>query len=161
MKKQFLGLALVVACLTVMVYSCKKDIDTFLPISAYSYSGLDASGGTWKPVLLTSGDQISIPQPEDVNSASYQQELANLKTTTSNLSEDQRDVVEYWGVNSLVRWNEIASNMAAKYNLQPAPNDDGTYTAPDANNPSAYPPFPFANPCYASRMYAYWASTLR
>ena len=45
--------------------------------------------------------------------------------------------------------------MVAKYNLPPYQNPDGTYPAPSANNPLAYPYFPFANPPYAARAYAY------
>jgi hypothetical protein len=45
--------------------------------------------------------------------------------------------------------------LVAKHNLAPAPNADNTYTFPDANNPFQYPEFPFANPPYAARAYAY------
>ncbi len=43
----------------------------------------------------------------------------------------------------------------AKHNLPPYQNADGTYPFPSANNPLAYPQFPFANPPYAARAYAY------
>jgi hypothetical protein len=46
-------------------------------------------------------------------------------------------------------------SLVAKYNLPPYQNPDGTYPAPNANNPLAYPYFPFANPPYAARAYAY------
>ena len=45
--------------------------------------------------------------------------------------------------------------LVAKYNLPPYQNPDGTYPIPSANNPLAYPLFPFANPPYAARAYAY------
>src|SRR5574343_277108 len=45
--------------------------------------------------------------------------------------------------------------LVSKYNLPPYQNADGTYPFPDANNPLAYPLFPFANPPYAARAYAY------
>src|SRR5687768_5605255 len=45
--------------------------------------------------------------------------------------------------------------LVAKHNLPPYQNPDNTYPAPNANNPLAYPQFPFANPPYASRAYAY------
>jgi hypothetical protein len=45
----------------------------------------------------------------------------------------------------------------AKHNLAPAPNADNTYTFPDAANPFNYPTFPFANPPYSARAYAYAA----
>jgi hypothetical protein len=45
----------------------------------------------------------------------------------------------------------------ARYNQPPAPRENGTYGAPDANNPFADPAFPFANPPYAARAYSYVA----
>ena len=48
--------------------------------------------------------------------------------------------------------------LVAKYNLPPYQNADGTYPFPSANNPFAYPLFPFANPPYAARAYAYIAA---
>ena len=57
-----------------------------------------------------------------------------------------------------LRWNEILRELVAKHNLPPYQNPDGTYPAPNANNPLAYPQFPFANPPYAARAYAYVAA---
>ena len=54
-----------------------------------------------------------------------------------------------------MRWNELMRELVAKYNLPPYHNPDGTYPAPSAANPFAYPLFPFANPPYAARAYAY------
>jgi len=55
----------------------------------------------------------------------------------------------------LVRWNEIALELATKYNLIPAPNPDGSYPVPDPANPSNYPKFPYSHPPYTSRMLAH------
>jgi membrane-associated phospholipid phosphatase len=53
-----------------------------------------------------------------------------------------------------LRWNEIMRALVAKYNL--APQDSaGVYPIPSAANPFAYPQFPFSNPPYAARSYAY------
>jgi len=43
----------------------------------------------------------------------------------------------------------------AKYNLPPYQNADGTYPIPSSANPFSYPFFPFSNPPYAARAYAY------
>ena len=43
----------------------------------------------------------------------------------------------------------------AKRNIPPYQNEDGTYPLPSAANPFAYPAFPFSNPPYAARAYAY------
>lgn len=140
------------------IYSCKKDQPTELSFSAYEYASLDENGGTWKPVLLTSPDQIALPAPDDASSATYLAEVADVKAASAKLTSEQAAAVEYWSNNGLIRWNEIARELAAKYNLPPAPNPDGTYTLPDAANPGNYPYFPFAHPPYTCRMLAYWSA---
>ena len=55
----------------------------------------------------------------------------------------------------MLRWNQVMRELVARYNLPPAPRDNGTYVFPDANNPFADPQFPFANPPYAARAYSY------
>lgn len=55
----------------------------------------------------------------------------------------------------MLRWNEIMRELVAKRNLPPYQKDDGTYPVPSAANPFSYPEFPFANPPYAARAYAY------
>jgi hypothetical protein len=54
-----------------------------------------------------------------------------------------------------MRWNQILREMVARYNLPPAPRDEGGYPVPDAENPFGDPNFPFANPVYAARAYSY------
>jgi hypothetical protein len=55
----------------------------------------------------------------------------------------------------VLRWNEIMRGLVAKHNLPPYQLEDGSYPAPNANNPFSYPEFPFSNPPYAARAYAY------
>lgn len=135
--------------------ACDKDLPTFLPYESVEFSTLDSDGGTWTPILLADGSDISIPAPEDVSSASYQAELAEVEMEMSGMSESERSSVNYWTNNSAIRWNEIALELIAKYNLIPGPNDDGSYTLPNPNNPDGPPPFPFAHPPYAVRALAY------
>ncbi|HRJ31544.1 MAG TPA: phosphatase PAP2 family protein [Cyclobacteriaceae bacterium] len=154
MKKIFaisLSVVLVIAAVT----SCENDLPMFFKFSAYEFSGLDVDGGSWQPILFSSADDIVIDDPVAVNSAEYQAELAALKSATQNLSGSQREAVEYWTNNPAIRWNEIALELAAKYNLIPPPNPDGSYTLPSPANPQGPPPFPFAHPPYTSRMLAY------
>ncbi len=149
---------LTILCGAMLVQSCEKDIPTQLDFETYTFSGLDAGGGQWKPILLTHPGQISLPAPQATNSASYQAELADVKLASSGLTREQEDAIRYWGNNGLIRWNEIARELTAKYNLLPAPNPDGTYPAPNPADPGAYPNFPFSHPPYASRMFAYWSA---
>lgn len=147
----FLGLALIVASIT----SCENELPTYYQFTSYEFSDLDTNGGDWQPILFSSATDITVAAPAAVNSAEYQAELAELKSAAQNLSGDQADAVEYWSNNPVIRWNEIALELAAKYNLIPPPNPDGTYTLPSAANPAGPPPFPFAHPPYTSRMLAY------
>jgi hypothetical protein len=73
----------------------------------------------------------------------------------SRMTESDRQLVSYWSAGAVLRWNEIMRELVAMHNLAPYQNADGTYPFPDANNPLAYPLFPFANPPYAARAYAY------
>jgi hypothetical protein len=154
MKKYIITL-LSLFCVAVLITSCENDLPTHANFSSYEFSDLDENGGTWKPVLLSAPTQIVIAAPADVTSGEYKAELASLKSTASNLNGEQIEAVEYWTNNPIVRWNEIALELAAKYNLIPGPNPDGTYTLPNAANPAGPPPFPFANPPYTCRMLAY------
>jgi membrane-associated phospholipid phosphatase len=137
------------------VAACDDELPQQANFSSYEFATLDGNAGAWAPVLLTDPEQISIGAPTDVLSVAYQTELAELKAETSNLSSSQRDAVEYWTNNPIIRWNEIALDLAVKYNLIPGPNPDGTYTLPNPASPQGPPPFPFAHPPYTCRMLAY------
>jgi len=154
MKKNIIAL-LSLFCVAVLITSCENDLPTRANFSSYEFSDLDVNGGTWKPVLLDDPTQIAIASPADVNSSTYQAELASLKSAMASLNGMQIEAVEYWTNNPIIRWNEIALELAAKYNLIPGPNPDGTYTLPNAANPAGPPPFPFAHPPYTCRMLAY------
>lgn len=153
MKNRFSKIA--VAAAVIFLAACGKDVSNEGPIAAYEYASLDPNGGDWKPILLTAADQFPLPAPSAVGSAEYAAELAAMKTASQNLTAEQQAAVDYWGANGVVRWNEILREFVAKYNIPPAPNADGTYPVPDATKPDQYPLFPFANPPYASRAYAY------
>lgn len=150
------------AIVAVGLFSCQKDFNIApqLEMEPYTMASLDENGGTWKPLHLTAGADVTVPAPAAANSAEYQTELAATKSARAAATASQLEKVEYWGANPVARWAQIASDLMAKYNLPPAPNADGSYTFPNAdstkNNPAFYPAFPFANPPYAARGYAYW-----
>src|SRR5688572_21378626 len=154
MKKIFIK-SLSIVLVLVTVISCEKDLPTYFKFTSYQFSGLDEDGGSWQPILFASGSAIAISAPVAVNSPEYLAELAALKSAAQNLTGSQSDAVAYWTNNPLIRWNEIALELAAKYNLIPPPNPDGTYTLPSPANPEGPPKFPFAHPPYTSRMLAY------
>jgi hypothetical protein len=163
MKKRFFTLCIALIGSIVIFESCKKpDIPTEISVPEYTYASLDTNGGNWKPLLLTSNNQIAVTAPDSVSSTAYKSDLAATKSAAASLSSDQRNAITYWGSNPLIRWEEIAQELTAKYNLPPQPDatpdaNGNYYGVPSAANPTAYPLFPFAHPCYSVRMSAYWS----
>ncbi|MBT31079.1 MAG: phosphoesterase [Thalassobius sp.] len=141
--------------LALMLFSCEKDLPTYYEFQGYEFASTDPNGGDWTPILINSGDEISIPTPTSITSSEYQQELEDLKLAIRQMTTEEEEAVTYWTQNPIVRWNEIALELIAKYNLIPGPNSDGTYTLPNPTNPSGPPAFPFAHPPYAIRALAY------
>lgn len=156
MKKyyQLLAIGALLAGISSALVSCDKTISEPLR-TGYTPASVDASAGTWKTYVLTAPTDVTVATPTATTSSAYQAELTDLKTKASNLSTDQQTAVVYWGAGAVYRWNEIARELAARYNIPPASTADGKYPVPDASNPLADPKFPFANPPYAARVMAY------
>jgi len=154
MKKNIQKLLGLIA-LVLALPSCLEETPRFYDFESYEFGSLDENGGNWKTILVADPSQIVLSAPEPVISTAYQVELAEVKNMNANLSDSDKRAIDYWTSNPVIRWNEIALEMAAKYNLIPGPNPDGTYTLPSPANPSGPPAFPFAHPPYTSRMLAY------
>jgi hypothetical protein len=136
--------------------ACTKEIDEAgQNLEPLNPTNLDANAGSWKPVVLATQDEVALNAPLAANSAEYLQEIAELKTTMAGLTAQQQKAIEYWSSGVVLRWNEIMRELVAKYNLPPVANADGTYPVPNSANPFGYPKFPFSNPPYAARAYAY------
>ena len=136
--------------------ACKKDIKT----RSEQYGALnpiqqDENAGTWLPILLTAPNEFAVPAPDTLKSANYLSELIEIKAWQKDLSDDEKDLIDYWSAGAVLRWNEILRDLVAKHNLPPQENEAGIYPIPSAANPLAYPMFPFSNPPYAARAYAY------
>ena len=143
-----------IAMIFMLSNACDKII-TEPVITAYLPTNIDTNAGTWKPYILTSANEIAVAEPKASNSTEYQAELATLKTTITTITPENKKAVAYWGAGSVYRWNEIARELAARYNVPPAAGADGKYPVPDATKPLEYPKFPFANPPYTARALAY------
>ncbi len=137
------------------LFSCEKELPTYYEYQGYQFASVDPIGGTWVPILIESGDAISIPAPASVNSATYLNEIEDLKSEMAQMSDSDVKAVTYWTQNPIIRWNEITLELIAKYNLIPGPNADGSYTLPNPTNPGGPPEFPFAHPPYAVRALSY------
>ncbi|RRQ49595.1 phosphatase PAP2 family protein [Maribacter algicola] len=139
----------------ILANSCEKDIPRYTEFKSYAYANNDENGGNWVSILLDGATAVDIAPPETTTSTAYLAEIADIKSKMDNINDNQRKSIEYWTNNAVVRWNEIALELIAKYNLIPGPNDDDTYTLPNPNTPDGPPGFPFSHPPYASRALAY------
>src|SRR6187455_302993 len=159
MKKVFIFSMIALAVTVTVFVGCNKDISGRTDgIGALKPANLDIDAGTWKPILLTAPDEFEVPAPSATNTPDYIAQVNEIKTWQANLTDVEKRIVNYWSGGAVLRWNEILRELVAKHNLPPYQNPDGTYPVPNANNPLAYPQFPFANPPYASRAYAYVAA---
>lgn len=153
MKK---NLTLSIFGLAMLVLSCNKDVvESNADYQSLNPATQDLNGGTWKPFIVASLSGNLFPDPLPISSSSYQEELKELKVLSSNLSAEQKKAIDYWKAGSVLRWNEIMRELVAKHNIPPYQKEDNTYPAPSAANPFSYPVFPFSNPPYAARAYAY------
>ncbi len=139
-----------------VVASCSREItERHMAFPGLDPLKADSSAGTWKMILLSGPEAIAINPPLATNSNEYKTELNEIRSWQYKMTDKNRDLVKYWSAGAVLRWNEILRELVAKYNLAPYQNADGTYPVPNSNNPLAYPYFPFANPPYAARAYAY------
>ena len=149
----------IIFAVSVLYYSCSKDItETNLEYPVLDPASQDLNAGTWRPILLTGPAEFSVPVPISTTSPDYVIQLNEIKSYQANITSRERKIVNYWGAGAVLRWNEIMRELVALHNLPPFQNPDGTYPVPSPNNPLAYPQFPFANPPYAARAYAYVAA---
>lgn len=136
--------------------SCKKDIIEHTNLyPALAPTNIDLNADTWKPVLVTDPTVFTVAAPDAITSPAYVADLNEIKGYQKSLTSDQQSIIKYWSAGAVLRWNEILRELVAKHNVPPYQNPDGTYPAPSAANPLAYPLFPFSNPPYAARAYAY------
>lgn len=135
--------------------SCDNSITSLEVLPALDAASTDSTAGSWQMIVLSGPTQFTVPAPAAETSSTYLAELAAIKTVQANLGAAQRKVIDYWSGGGVLRWNEIARGLVARFNLPPAPRADGTYPVPDPENPFADPQFPFANPPYAARAYSY------
>jgi hypothetical protein len=146
----------VVSCLAALAASgCDKSVSPSEVLPPLQPSTVEPTAGNWRMILLTGPTQFAVTAPAAVTTAAYAAELATIKTAQANVSSAQRDAIAYWSGGGVMRWNQIVRELVARYNLPPAPRDEGGYPVPDAENPFGDPAFPFANPVYAARAYSY------
>ncbi|MBS1746017.1 MAG: phosphatase PAP2 family protein [Bacteroidetes bacterium] len=156
MKKIFSIITTTAIISSVLYISCSKNIvERTDNLPALNPVSQDLNAGTWKTVLVSSPDNFSVAPPPATNSSAYLADLNEIKGYQQSLSDAELNQIKYWGAGGVLRWNEIMRELVAKHNLPPYQLEDGTYPAPSATNPFNYPEFPFSNPPYAARAFAY------
>ncbi|MFM2361095.1 MAG: hypothetical protein RLY16_3088, partial [Bacteroidota bacterium] len=156
MKKIFILFIIVSIFVAGVISSCNKDVlGRTDNAPALNPTNMDVNAGTWKTILLTAPNEVAVAAPIATNNPDYITQINEIKSLQSELTDEEKRIVKYWGAGAVLRWNEIMRELVAKHNLPPYQNADGTYPIPSATNPLAYPLFPFANPPYAARAYAY------
>jgi hypothetical protein len=156
MKKIFLFISMITVTVIALFNSCSKKInEANMAYPMLNPVKADANAGTWKPILLSSATEFPCAAPIATTSPDYILQLNEIKSFQNSITNEEKDLVNYWGAGAVLRWNEIMRELVAKHNVPPYQNPDGTYPIPNANNPLAYPLFPFSNPPYAARAYAY------
>ncbi len=158
MKNIFYSFSVLIG-LSVLITSCQKEVSNrtanlpaTLPVNQ------DLNAGSWQLVLMSRPDSFVVNAPVPTTSPLYTADLFEIKALQKNLTGDQENSIKYWAAGGVLRWNEILRGLVAKYNLPPKANSDTSYPIPSANNPLAYPLFPFTNPPYAARAYGYVAA---
>jgi hypothetical protein len=111
-------------------------------------TSVDADGGNWRTIVLKSASDIVVPQPLPITSDAYRTELTAIKNGILASTPEQNTAVNYWAVGGVVRWNQIARQLVAKYNVPPGYDyATGQVSPADVANPYAGAP-------YAARIYA-------
>jgi hypothetical protein len=140
----------------ILVTACNKSVsNSTAALPALAPANEDLTAGSWKPILLSRPDTFAVATPVATTSPLYVADLNEIKGYQAHLTSDQKGQIAYWSAGGVLRWNEVMRELVAKYNLPPYQNVDGTYPIPSSANPFAYPFFPFSNPPYAARAYAY------
>jgi hypothetical protein len=154
MKKIFLYILIFTTI--IQIISCKKEIiEDNESYQLLNPTRPDGNAGTWRTILLTTANEFACVAPIATTSPDYVLQLNEIKSFQNDITSEEKKIVNYWGAGAVLRWNEIMRELVAKHNIPPYQNADGTYPIPQAGNPLAYPTFPFSNPPYAARAYAY------
>ncbi len=151
----FLGKCFLLTLLLMNVSCNKEIIENNQQYPQLSPTNQDQLAGAWKPILLATPDEFPIDVPVATSTSAYKAEINEIKSYQANITPEQKQIIQYWSAGGVLRWNEIMQTLVARHNRPPYQNQDGTYPAPSAANPFANPQFPFSNPPFAARAYAY------
>jgi membrane-associated phospholipid phosphatase len=74
----------------------------------------EPTGGTWKPFVLNSSDELRSLPPPSQGSTQFTQDINELKALQQNRTVKVNESINYWNNGSVGRWNEIARSLVVK-----------------------------------------------
>ncbi|AUD04568.1 phosphatase PAP2 family protein [Spirosoma pollinicola] len=139
---------LLISALFLWMAGCREPIidEGILPFT--TPGAPDADGGTWRPIVLKSATDVLVPQPAAVTSDAYLHELSDVKNGLITVTPEQNTAVNYWAAGGVIRWNQIARQLVAKYNVPPG------YDAATGQTITSSIANPYAGAPFAARVYA-------
>ncbi len=98
------------------------------------------------PITLKSVDEIVV-------SASSERATPQ---ATLNISARDSAFIRYWQFGAVIRWNIYVRELVGMYNVSPVlDRATQSYPVPNPQKPADLPRFPYCNPPYAARVFAY------
>jgi membrane-associated phospholipid phosphatase len=139
---------LALAAYSILVVACQSDV--VQPVDPeFRPSAFDEQGALWTPLLAAdTAVYASLPPPISHTASDVEAAVAAFQGASD---QDRADIRE-WNAGALIRWNTIACDLVAKYNVAPFPErrPNGSFTGRFITDPQR----PFATPPFASRLYA-------
>jgi hypothetical protein len=157
-------ISLSIIALTLGMTACDKTLERDgTELLALVPAKTDVESATWKTYSVMNFSEFMTPTvaptPTTVTSSQYLQEIEEVKAEVAKIDDSRRNAIRYWNGGGVLRWNQIMRELVAKHNLPPAENALGKYPVPSSADPDNLngtgTSFPFSNPPYAARAYAY------
>ena len=170
MKAKNIKISFSVIALMLGMTACDKTLErNGTELSPLVPAKTDVEAATWKTYTTLNLADFTVatiaPTPAAETSDKYKQELDEVKAEVAKINDARRTAINYWNGGGVLRWNQIMRELVAKNNLPPAENADLTksvtypYPLPSSADPDNLngtgTAFPFSNPPYAARAYAY------
>ena len=79
----------------------------------------EPTGGRWKPVILTSVTDVTVPAPPAVNSSQVTMEMQEVRDLQAQRHTRSVATADFWNKGAVIRWNEIARGLVVKNSVNP------------------------------------------
>lgn len=133
--------SILLTCALLWLAGCREQVIDEGIQPFYEPATTDADGGNWRTVILRSAAEVGVPPPAAITSDVYKRELTEVQNGLLSSTPEQNTAVNYWAVGGVLRWNQIARQLLAKYNVDPVNSATGQAIPFDVTKPSANQPF--------------------